>query len=594
MLDDIYQIPPDQVAAVEWQDDPMYYDLQLYQLGKGNDKFLAILPNNDVEDMWHRSLKHYIEEIPHSRKCIVFTYQGDWVAKLFKDGWYPYHGYETVEIVKPKSAWAKNPELDKLMDFIDDPFGTYEPNKWERDYKLIWYIDPRFNPTDDKIWAMSVQTIGRDVLGTKDMGYLTPNVNIQINDHLPDLGINIDDCCPPFWELANECAYELDPIHQTDQQLWVVKFTPGWRTPKEWKWMGTISPDMHIEYNPILPKLDYELDYTIPWHDLDYEHVWMLDNEHLHPGEEEIWAFKIRCVDYVVGTKFIDFVSPITHWEINSDLAQFKVEPNYKILWHDLKYKHMWYVNINDEKVWAASLYANKSKVKDMGYLIPELPTQLDVVFMSYNEPNADDNWKRLLEFAPNAKRVHGVKGILNAHKAAAKLASTDMFYVVDGDAWLADDWTFDFQPSLYDRDCVYVWNSQNPINGLRYGYGGVKLFPTALLKRTTKWGTDLTTSVGKKLKVIDQVSNITKFNASAFDTWRSAFRECAKLATKNDADSQRRLAQWLTTVSDADYAEYAIAGAKQGKEYAETNLSISLVNDYDWLSEQFKGRSID
>jgi hypothetical protein len=199
MLDNIYQIPPDQVAAVEWQDDPMYYDLQLYQLGKGNDKFLAILPNNDVEDMWHRSLKHYIEEIPHSRKCIVFTYQGDWVAKLFKDGWYPYHGYETVEIVKPKSAWAKNPELDKLMDFIDDPFGTYEPNKWERDYKLIWYIDPRFNPTDDKIWAMSVQTIGRDVLGTKDMGYLTPNVNIQINDHLPDLGINIDAWCPRFW-----------------------------------------------------------------------------------------------------------------------------------------------------------------------------------------------------------------------------------------------------------------------------------------------------------------------------------------------------------------------------------------------------------
>jgi hypothetical protein len=589
MLDNIYQIPNNIAHAIAWEGNNLQYDLQLYELGQDNTEFWVLTPNKDLQD-----LAHYIEEIPDSRKCIVFTYNNEWVVKLFKEGWYPYHGYETIEIVKPKLVWTKNSDIDKLMTFSCDTFGKFEPNIWDKDYELVWYMDPRVNPLEDKVWAFSCRPIGKEVLGIKDMGYVMPSIDIEYNDSLPDLGVDIDSCYPAFYELDHEWALELDPIHQTNERLWVVKFSPAWRKPKSWKWMGIISPELYVEYNPILPELDYELDYIIPWHDLDYEHVWMLDNEHLHPGEEEIWAFKIRCVDHVVGTKFIDFVSPVTHWEINSDLAQFKVEPNYKILWHDLKYKHMWYVNINDEKVWAASLYANKSKVKDMGYLIPELPPQLDVVFISYNEPNADDNWKRLLEFAPNAKRVHGVKGILNAHKAAAKLASTDMFYVVDGDAWINDDWSFEFQPSLYDRDCVYVWNSQNPINGLRYGYGGVKLFPTALLKRTTKWGTDLTTSVGKKLKVVDQVSNITKFNASAFDTWRSAFRECAKLATKNDADSQRRLAQWLTTVSDADYAEYAIAGAKQGKEYAETNPSISLVNDYDWLLEQFKGRPID
>jgi hypothetical protein len=52
------------------------------------------------------------------------------------------------------------------------------------------------------------------------------------------------------------------------------------------------------------------------------------------------------------------------------------------------------------------------------------------------------------------------------------------MFYVVDGDAWLADGWTFDYQPTIWNRNCAYIWTSRNPINDLEYGYGGVKLFP--------------------------------------------------------------------------------------------------------------------
>ena len=39
----------------------------------------------------------------------------------------------------------------------------------------------------------------------------------------------------------------------------------------------------------------------------------------------------------------------------------------------------------------------------------------------------------------PKAKRVHGVKGIHQAHIAAAKLVTTHMFWVVDGDAIVED-----------------------------------------------------------------------------------------------------------------------------------------------------------
>ena len=43
-----------------------------------------------------------------------------------------------------------------------------------------------------------------------------------------------------------------------------------------------------------------------------------------------------------------------------------------------------------------------------------------DIVFLSYDEPNADKNYADLLNKAPWAKRVHGVKGFDAAHKAAA------------------------------------------------------------------------------------------------------------------------------------------------------------------------------
>ena len=47
----------------------------------------------------------------------------------------------------------------------------------------------------------------------------------------------------------------------------------------------------------------------------------------------------------------------------------------------------------------------------------------LDFVFISYKEPNCEENFADLLNKVPWAKRVHGVKGFDNAHKAAAETA---------------------------------------------------------------------------------------------------------------------------------------------------------------------------
>jgi hypothetical protein len=252
----------------------------------------------------------------------------------------------------------------------------------------------------------------------------------------------------------------------------------------------------------------------------------------------------------------------------------------------------VWYYN----DIWIAKLFT-KGWQPRYGYLNKVAFTdRLDVIFISYGELNAEDNWQRVLEKAPWAKRVDGVTGILEAHQAAAALATTDMFYVVDGDAYLVDDWNFDYLPGLFDRDCIFVWHSQNPVNDLEYGYGGVKLFPTHILNSATSWNTDLTTSIGNKLKVIPTVSNLTKFDTDEFNTWRSAFRECAKLASGiivngNNAETISRLQKWRT-IATGNYSQYAIAGANAGYNYGiEHTLNIDqlkLINNHSWLKEQY------
>jgi hypothetical protein len=53
-------------------------------------------------------------------------------------------------------------------------------------------------------------------------------------------------------------------------------------------------------------------------------------------------------------------------------------------------------------------------------------------VFISYNEPTADANFTNLKSKFPRAKRVHGIKGIHQAHIAAAKLATTYLSHELD------------------------------------------------------------------------------------------------------------------------------------------------------------------
>ena len=220
-----------------------------------------------------------------------------------------------------------------------------------------------------------------------------------------------------------------------------------------------------------------------------------------------------------------------------------------------------------------------------------------DIIFISYNEPQADENFSRLKSRFPYAQRVDGIKGIHQAHIAAAKKAFTKMFWVVDADAHILDTFNFDHVVSDYDLENVHVWRSLNPINDLEYGYGGVKLLPKRLTQNMDISKPDMTTSISTLFKAMPEISNITAFNVDPFNTWKSAFRECVKLASKvidrqDDVDTNYRLNVWCTRGLDRPYGREAIEGAVQGKQYGLENKdnaeALKMINDFDWLRERF------
>jgi hypothetical protein len=219
-----------------------------------------------------------------------------------------------------------------------------------------------------------------------------------------------------------------------------------------------------------------------------------------------------------------------------------------------------------------------------------------DIVFISYQEPNAEENFKKLKNRFPTAKRVHGVKGIHQAHIAAANKCYTKMFWVVDGDAVIDDNFNFSFTADEYQDQMVHIWRSRNPINGLNYGYGGAKLLPKQLTIDMDVNSPDMTTSIGDVV-IHEEVSNITAFNTDPFNTWKGAFRECVKLssnAIKNqDKETTNRLKIWCSVGEEREYGKYALQGANSGRKFGHANIdnkeNLKLINDFDWLMEKFK-----
>jgi hypothetical protein len=223
--------------------------------------------------------------------------------------------------------------------------------------------------------------------------------------------------------------------------------------------------------------------------------------------------------------------------------------------------------------------------------------TDFEIFMISFHEAEADGNFAKLKQRFPDAKHIKNVEGIGNAHKEVGNQATTEMVYVVDADADIMDHFNFDFVPPMANRgNTTYVWSARNPINGLEYGYGGVKLFPKQQLVSLGHELPDFTTGAAFYQPISD-VSNITRFNKDPYRTWRSAFRETVKLASRInpnqvDTETQERLDAWCTVDNGERFGRYCIKGALEGKAYGEANKdnveALNKINDFEWLREQF------
>jgi hypothetical protein len=309
-------------------------------------------------------------------------------------------------------------------------------------------------------------------------------------------------------------------------------------------------------------------------------------------------------VDMATGCMSECFYVIDTDKELDFSLFDFSFIPED---W-DKKYVHIWgndrsvrLYNVSEvltapEKFTDEELKIGNIELKNISNKKYRYPLY-DIVYLSFDEPYAESNYLILKKRFPRIKRIHGVKGIFEAHKTAARLAKSNMVYIVDADAEISSTFTFDYQPQSLDMESVIVWHSRNPVNDLEYGYGGVKLFPTNLLLDYAGSPIDFTTSVSKSFKVIPEVSNITRFNTDPFSAWRSGFRECAKLSSKlipkqDNTETEHRLNVWCTVGEDKEFGDFAIMGAKEGNEFGRANKDkpemLGLINDFKWLEQRF------
>ena len=220
-----------------------------------------------------------------------------------------------------------------------------------------------------------------------------------------------------------------------------------------------------------------------------------------------------------------------------------------------------------------------------------------DVFFQCFDELNADENFEVIKQKAPHAQRIQGIVGIHSAHKFCAEQSKTNLFYLVDGDSRIRDD--FEFKYEGFDNK-VYLWKAIDGVYGYASWHGCLKLFPKSIVLNAGDWGVkyiDSTMTISdKKHIVINEIAPSHLYNTSPFHTWRAIFREYMKQVIKDNPNKQQEIQMKLFLTygnrNTPGYAWYAKMGANAAHSYYEKYKNspekLMIINDYDKLSDMF------
>jgi hypothetical protein len=232
----------------------------------------------------------------------------------------------------------------------------------------------------------------------------------------------------------------------------------------------------------------------------------------------------------------------------------------------------------------------------------------LDVVYLSYDEPQKEKFWVNIKNIVPWAKRVDGVVGSDAAHKAAAAASETERFILIDGDNLPEEDF-FDLILEFPDEQweqAVYRWRARNNINGLMYGNGGISSWTRTFIN-------NMKTHENTDGKVETQVEfcfdplywamhdcySTTYPEGSPFQAWRAGFREGVKMCLDRGSkpsiqDFRKRvhhrnldhLTIWHNVGRDVENGIWAILGARMGTYMLMINSTwdYTQVQDFNAL----------
>jgi hypothetical protein len=243
-----------------------------------------------------------------------------------------------------------------------------------------------------------------------------------------------------------------------------------------------------------------------------------------------------------------------------------------------------------------------------------------DIIFLSYDEPNAEKNYADLLEKIPYAKRVHGVKGSDAAHKACAALSDTEYFVTVDADN-IVDPKFLEVEVEIdklgLTPDHVFSWCGKIHVNGLMYGNGGLKLWTRKFVNNMrTHENSDPNDAKGlvefcfdDKYYQFNENYSESFTNATPFQAWRAGFREGVKMSLDQGSrvpdlrriyyQNYERLLIWCSIGADVPNGIWSMLGAREGCYKTNcTDWDHATVRDFEWLTnywnEQGYGSATD
>ena len=239
---------------------------------------------------------------------------------------------------------------------------------------------------------------------------------------------------------------------------------------------------------------------------------------------------------------------------------------------------------------------------------------QLSVVFISYDEPEADENFARLARVVPHAARVHGVTGFDAAHRRAGDLAQTPHVMTIDADNVIVEPEFFARRIAFAPQELTAVisFSARIAHNGLAYGNGGVKIWPRVLLQglRTHEASRDRGAAVDfawriPQIRALGMPSE-TRVTGSPHQAFRAGFREGMRLTMHRGVPLRTAFPElapaeavarcigrrtldrrrfWCSVGRDVANGDWAILGARTGCAMAVLDRAeMARVADFAWI----------